>query len=83
METRECLNDHLSSMANLQFRKSFPIPESEKAVTETSKHLSKLFQPQRKFKKVVDPNESLPLEKQVLIYYTFLYINYSIINSEE
>ncbi|XP_046457734.1 coiled-coil domain-containing protein 93-like isoform X1 [Daphnia pulex] len=64
METRESLNDHLREIADLQYQKTFPLPESEVKLQETAKNLPKLFLPQRKFKKV--QGQSLPIEKEVV-----------------
>ena len=63
METRESLNDHLREIADLQYQKTFPLPESEVKLLETAKNLPKLFLPQRKFKKV--QGQSLPIDKEV------------------
>ncbi|XP_057377894.1 coiled-coil domain-containing protein 93-like [Daphnia carinata] len=64
METRESLNDHLRKIADLQYQKTFPLPESEAKLKETANHLPTVFLPQRKFKKV--QGQSLPLEKEVI-----------------
>lgn len=63
METRESLNDHLRKIADLQYQKTFPMPDSEVKLKETAKHLPTVFLPQRKFKKV--QGRSLPIEKEV------------------
>lgn len=63
METRESLNDHLRKIADLQYQKTFPLPESEAKLKETANHLPTVFLPQRKFKKV--QGQSLPIEKEV------------------
>ena len=52
METRESLNDHLRAISNLQYKKSFSMPESEVKLVEAAKKLSQRFVPQRKFKRV-------------------------------
>ncbi|KAK4011295.1 coiled-coil domain-containing protein 93 [Daphnia magna] len=64
METRESLNDHLRKIADLQYQKTFPLPESEAKLKETANHLPTVFLPQRKFKKV--QGQSLPIEKEVI-----------------
>ncbi|KAI9557841.1 hypothetical protein GHT06_014590 [Daphnia sinensis] len=64
METRESLNYHLRKIADLQYQKTFPLPESEAKLKETASHLPTVFLPQRKFKKV--QGQSLPIEKEVI-----------------
>lgn len=64
METRESLNDHLRKIADLQYQKTFPLPESEAKLKETASHLPTVFLPRRKFKKV--QGQSLPIEKEVI-----------------
>jgi hypothetical protein len=63
IETRESLNDHLRKIADLQYQKTFPLPDSEVKLKETARHLPTVFLPQRKFKKV--QGQSLPIEKEV------------------
>ena len=68
METRESLNDHLSAMANLQYKKNFPMPASEKTIIQAANNLPKLFLPQRKFKKADGLEQSLPANQKVILF---------------
>lgn len=70
METRESLNDHLRKIAELQYTKTFSLPESEVKLSEAAKNLPNAFLPQRKFKKVIG-EQPLPIEQEVtILYYT-------------
>lgn len=70
METRESLNDHLRAIADLQYKKTFPLPESEVKLIETAKKLPKTFLPQRKFKRLLDEGQALPIDKEVMTHST-------------
>lgn len=64
METRESLNDHLRAIANVQYKKSFPLPESEVELLKAAKKLPR-FLPQRKFKQVPG-NQPLTEDESVI-----------------
>lgn len=76
METRESLNDHLRAIADLQYEKTFPLPEQGIKLTESAKKLPEVFVPQRKFKRL--DGQTLPLEKEVNLYHPITGMSYII-----